>query len=231
MAPSGCHGGSRVSGGWPQAAARIAACSTLPYAHTVLLCPVHDAMVARFVALRTLNVALTLLASKLMMIGGCLCAIAACIVRLYGSHYRPTRIVLEVSMRVSPFRKSAAVITAIGALMLVVGLGVGFVAGGYTHVAQASGSGGGIDIFPDGSLTACTPTLGCTSHPAETCIPDGSTGAFVCTFQIDSHTGGAIQQDGVAECFFIQPDGSYFTSFNSHIVYAPSGQVMVRCAR
>jgi hypothetical protein len=129
------------------------------------------------------------------------------------------------------FRRSAFVITAIGALMLVIGLGIGFLAGGYAHTAQASGSGGGLDIFPDGSLVACAPALGCASHPAGTCVPNGSTGAFVCTFQIDTHTGGAIQQDNVAECFFIQPSGSYFTSFNSHIVYAPSGQVMARCAR
>ena len=134
-------------------------------------------------------------------------------------------------MRISPFRRTAVLISAIGALMLVIGLGAGFIAGGYVNVAHASGAGGGLDIFPDGSLTACTASIGCTQHPAGTCIPDGSTGAYVCTFQIDAHAGGAITQSGVAECFFIQADGSYFTSFNSHIVYAPSGHVTLRCAR
>jgi hypothetical protein len=128
-------------------------------------------------------------------------------------------------------RKTAVLVTVIGVLMLAVGLTVGLEIDGHTPQAHAAGSGGGIDMFPDGSLVACTSSIGCTQHPAGTCITDGTSNAVRCSFTLDSHSGGVIQADNVAECFFIQPDGSYFTSFDSHIVYAPSGQVNIRCAR
>lgn len=129
-------------------------------------------------------------------------------------------------------RRPAFLVAIIGTLMLLVGLGIGLAVGsGAGHSAQAAGMRGGLDIFPDGSLVACTPTLGCTSHPAGTCTFDGASGAATCNFELVSHSGGAIEQNGSAECFFIQPSGSYFTSFNSHIVYSPSGEVNLRCAR
>lgn len=132
-------------------------------------------------------------------------------------------------MRIQFFRRTPVLITAASVTMLVVGLAIGLLLGGAGRPAHAAGINGAIDIFPDGSLTACTPTLGCTSHPAGTCAEEGNSTAFACSFQLSPHDGGAIEQNGVAECFLIQPSGSYFTTFDSHVVYAPSGEVHVRC--
>ena len=119
-------------------------------------------------------------------------------------------------------------------LALVIGLSVGLIAGGLLHPAPAAhaiGINGALDIYPDGSLVVCTPALGCPQQPepAGTCNFEGNGDAANCSFTLAPHDGGAIVQKDVSECFFIQPSGNYFTSFNSLVVYAPNGLVTVRC--
>jgi hypothetical protein len=119
---------------------------------------------------------------------------------------------------------------AVGALVTVaLALTVAF--GGVSRMAEASGMHGGIVIYPDGSLSAFDPGVITTQQPANTCTTDGASGARTCTFTADPHTGGAIVQKGVTECFLMLPSGGYFTSFNSFVEYSPSGQVMIRCTK
>ena len=119
-----------------------------------------------------------------------------------------------------------AVVAIFGAI-----LALATVLGGVARTAEASGMHGGLVIYPDGSLSAFVPNVLVSQQPAGTCAADGASGAYTCTFTAAPHAGDAIVQHGVIECFLMTPSGGAFTSFNSMLVYAPSGQVMARCSR
>lgn len=130
-------------------------------------------------------------------------------------------------------RRLLMALSGVGIVMLVLGFAAGFVVGQGEHPApaHASGMNGGLVIYQDGSVVACTPVIGCSSQPAGTCTVAGDSETVQCHFAVAPHSGGALQQDN-AECFVysnVSPEGGYFTTFNSHIVYAPSGQVEARC--
>ncbi|HEX6121678.1 MAG TPA: hypothetical protein VFY89_00885 [Ktedonobacterales bacterium] len=129
-------------------------------------------------------------------------------------------------------RRSVAMAIGLSTVMLVAGLAIGFVAGGAGRSAHAMGMNGGLVIEPDGSVVACTPILGCSNQPAGTCQLDGQSQTVACHFSLDRHAGGALQQDNAA-CYLHQatgPEGGgYFITTNTHIVYAPSGEVTARC--
>ncbi len=123
----------------------------------------------------------------------------------------------KLSVKLAVATMTAAIIT----LALVIG--------SMTRSASAAGAGGGFAISPDGSIVAAVPGVFDVSEPAGTCSPDGASGNITCQFTTAPHSGGAIVRKGVVECFVIQPDGGSFNSFDSDFVYAPSGQVTIRC--
>jgi hypothetical protein len=114
--------------------------------------------------------------------------------------------------------------------MLIVGLVFGLVLSGSLNSAHAAPSGGALDISPDGSLFAYGPQLPPSSQPAGTCQADGASNQVTCHFTIEGHSGGAVQIDNTMACYRIHPDGTYDTTFDSHVVYSPSGNVLAVCS-
>ena len=98
-------------------------------------------------------------------------------------------------------------------------------------MVESSGMNGGLVVYPDGSLSAFVPNVLVSQQPAGTCVSEGASGSYTCTFTAAPHVGDAIVQHGVIECFLMTPACGTFSSFNSMLVYSPSGQVMARCSR